>query len=131
MHHSLGMGRRPLSRLGEANQYTEHKTFRVGSEGAASAPGRHRAAPPRSLFGTAGGLASSPHPVSAVHGRGWCCPSPEARPRHGGFQLGGTSGTQDFHPTDPSLCAGHRPAVVSQGRAAASSDPGQSCSHQL
>lgn len=118
----------PLSCLGEENQYTEHKTFRVGSEGAASTPGRRWVTPRWSLFGTAGGLASSPHPTGAAQWGG-CCPSPEVQ--HRGCQLGGTSGTQDFHPTDSSLRAGEGPAVVSQGRAAASLDPGQSCSHQL
>lgn len=39
MHHSLGMGKRPLSCLGEGNQYTEHKTFGVGSEHSQEMPG--------------------------------------------------------------------------------------------
>ena len=110
MHRSLGMGKRPLSCLREGNQYTEHKTFRVGSEGAASAPGRCLAAPRWGLFGTAGGPTGSPHLMGAMQGGGCCCPSPEVR--HGGCQLGGTSGTQDFHRTDPSLRAGDGPAVM-------------------
>lgn len=77
IHHSLGMGKRPFSRLGEeGNQHTEHKTFRVGSERAANTPGRRWAALARGLFGTAGGPASSPHPTGATH-EGGCCPSPE------------------------------------------------------
>lgn len=41
MHHSQSTEKRPLRCLGEGNLYTEHKTFRLGSERPASTPGRH------------------------------------------------------------------------------------------
>lgn len=125
MHHSLGMGKRSLSCLGEGNQYTEHKTFGVGSEGAASTPRRRRAAPPRGLFGTAGAPASSPQPVGAAQGGG-CCPNPEVW--HRGCQLGGTSGTP---PTLPCVQGtGQLSGKLGKSRSILRSRP-ELCSHQL
>lgn len=90
--------------------------FRVGSEGAVSTPGRCGAAPHWGLFGTAGGPTSSPHPMGATHGEDAAAPA------------------QRCHPNDLSLHAGNGPAVMSQGRAAASLDraravPTSSVSH--
>lgn len=113
IHHSPGMGKRPLSCLKEGNQYTEHKTFRAGAEGAASTHGRQRAAPPGVSLALQEGPLAACIPWVAYRGEGCYCPSPEVR--HAACQLGGTSGTQDFHPTDRSLCAGDGPAVVRAG----------------
>lgn len=90
--------------LGKRNQHTERKTFRVGSEGAVSTPGRCQAAPHWGLFGTAGGPTSSPHPIGATHGED------------------AAALAQRCHPNDLSLRAGKGPAVMSQGRATASLD---------
>lgn len=54
--------------LEKRNQHTEHKTFRLSSEGVVSTPRRCWAAPHWALFGTAGGPTSSPHSMGAIHG---------------------------------------------------------------
>lgn len=110
------MGKKAFFVPGEKNQHIEHKTFRMGSEGAVSTPRRCQAAPHWGLFGTAGGPTSSPYPMGATHGEDAAAPA------------------QRCHPNDPFLHAGNGPAVMSQGRAAASLDqaravPTSSVSH--
>lgn len=100
----LSMGKKAFFVLRKRKQHTEHKTFRAGFEGTVSTLGRCRAAPHWGLFGTAGGPTSSPHPMGATHGDEAAAPA------------------QRCNPNDLSVHAGNGPAVMSQGRAAASLD---------
>lgn len=111
-------GKRPFLHLGKRNQYTEHKTFRLGSEGAMSTPGRCQAAPHWGLFGTAGEPTNSPHPMGAIHGED------------------AAALAQRRHSNDPFLHARNGSPVMSQGGAAASLDraravPTSSISHLI